>query len=191
MSEILIVNNAESGITEFTQPLEKLATDCGYTSLTVEYPQCIELNFDHFSGVILSGSPQGDDIVEHHAPYFKWLLNYDRPVLGICAGHHVTGYLYGSELLRSVEPESGDFQVDVVKNDPVLKGLPSNFRVKQMHNDSITLPGDFELLLTAETCKNQMMKHKSRSLYTCQFHPEFYNHDLIRNFIRLCKKENH
>jgi GMP synthase (glutamine-hydrolysing) len=90
--------------------------------------------------------------------------------------------------LRSVEPESGDLEVDVVKQDPIFDGIPATFTVKQMHNDSVTLPENFELLATSKTCKVQLMKHKQNPLYTCQFHPEFYNTRLIHNFLQLCGK---
>ncbi|WP_321376451.1 hypothetical protein [uncultured Draconibacterium sp.] len=186
MAEILVVNNAEPGIRQFAEPIEELISTAGSTPTFIEYTACVTTKLNKFDGIILSGSPQGDDIVEHHLPYFRWLKDFDKPVLGICAGHHVTGYLYGSELLRNEEPESGDFEVKIVKPDPLFHKLPQKFTVKQMHNDSITLPNDFELLVTSSTCKNQLMKHKNKPLYTCQFHPEFYNHQLIRNFIALC-----
>lgn len=186
MAKILIVNNAEPGITEFTNPIEKIVTESGFISVTIEYAGCLDFNFDTFNGVILTGSPQGDDIVEHHLPYFLWIKNFNKPVFGICAGHHITGYLYGSKILRSKEPESGDFLVNIVKNNPLFVGMPETFRVKQMHNDSITLPEDFELLATSRTCHNQLMKHRAKPFYTCQFHPEYYNHKLIKNFLSIC-----
>lgn len=186
MPEILIVNNAEPGIREFAEPIERIISSAGSTSTFIEYVACANTNLNAYDGIILTGSPQGDDIVEHHLPYFRWLKDFKKPVLGICAGHHVTGYLYGSELLRSKEPEAGDFEVEIVKTDPLFNHLPQKFTVRQMHNDSITLPDDFELMITSKTCKNQLMKHKEKPLYTCQFHPEFYNHQLIRNFIALC-----
>ena len=188
MAELLVVNNAEPGIREFAEPILQIISDAGSTPAFIEYAECPATNLSAFDGIILSGSPQGDDIVEHHAPYFQWIKYLEKPVLGICAGHHITGYLYGAKLLRSQEPESGDFEVKIVKTDPLFNELPQKFTVRQMHNDSITLPNDFELLLTSSTCKNQLMKHKNKPLYTCQFHPEFYNHRLIRNFIELCKK---
>lgn len=186
MSKILIVNNAEPGITEFATPIEKIISKMGSTSVFIEYANCLSFNFDGFDGAILTGSPQGDDIVEHHLPYFRWIQYFKKPLLGICAGHHIIGFLYGSEILRSKEPESGNFEVEIIKSDPLFNGLSNTFVAKQMHNDSITLPEKFELLATSETCKNQLMKHREKQLYTCQFHPEFYNHDLVRNFIKLC-----
>ena len=187
MAKILLVNNAEPGIIEFASPIEKIINETGYTSVFVEYADCLHMDFSGIDGAILTGSPQGDDIVEHHLPYFQWIKKFTKPVLGICAGHHVIGFMYGSTLLRSEEPESGDFEVEIIKQNPIFSGMESTIKVKQMHNDSITLPENFELLASSKTCYNQLMKHKKKPLYTCQFHPEFYNHDLIRNFIKLCK----
>lgn len=182
---ILIVNNAEEGIAEFTGPLEKIVSDAGFTSETIDYRDCLHFDFEKTEGILISGSPQGDDIVEHHLPYFQWLKTYKKPVFGICAGHHIAGYLYGSELLRGEEPESGDFFVEILEDDPLFSGLPQKITVKQMHNDSISLPPGFELLATSKTCHNQIMKHWNKPLYTCQFHPEFYNKKLIQNFLKI------
>jgi GMP synthase (glutamine-hydrolysing) len=186
---ILIVNNAEKGITEFTRPLEKIVLAMGFASETIEYRNCLDFDFEKTEGVLLSGSPQGDDIVEHHLPWFQWLKAYEKPVLGICAGHHVAGYLFGSELLRGEEPESGDFPIEILEDDSLFSGLPQKITVKQMHNDSISLPPGFELLATSKTCHNQIMKHWNKPLYTCQFHPEYYNQKLIQNFLKIVIKE--
>ncbi len=186
MSRILVVNNAEPGTTEFASPIEKIIEEEGSNSVFIEYADCLGFNFADVDGAILTGSPQGDDIVEHHLPYFLWIKDFKHPVLGICAGHHVTGFMYGSELIRRKEAESGDFEVNILKSDTIFNGMPNPFTVKQMHNDSVGLPRDFELLATSKACQNQLMKHKQKPLYTCQFHPEFYNHKLIRNFVKLC-----
>ncbi len=186
MAHILIVNNAERGIREFAEPIEKIIEGKGSTCVFIEYEDCLNADFKLYDGVVMTGSPQGDDIVEHHSPFFWWIKNCKVPVFGICAGHHITGYIYGAEILRSIESESGDFQVELLKEDPILKGISSTIKVRQMHNDSITLPKDFVLLGSSKNCKNQLMKHKQRPVYTAQFHPEYYNHDLIGNFISIC-----
>jgi GMP synthase (glutamine-hydrolysing) len=187
-TNILIVNSAEPGIRDFTEPLEKIVQEQGLNPATIEYKNCIGFDFSTVDGAILSGSRQGDDIIEHHLPYFKWIPNFRKPVLGICAGHHISGFMNGSKILRSEEPESGDFFVTLLRKDRLFDGLPERFKVKQMHNDSITLPENFELLASSETCNNQLMKHKTKPWYSCQFHPEFYNHELIKNFLKICIK---
>lgn len=186
MVKILIVNNAEPGITTFADSIKRIAINAGAVSIGIEYAECNDYPLNEFDGIILTGSPQGDDIIEHHAPYFQWIKECTKPVFGICAGHHITGYLFGSEILHSKEPESGDFEIEILMSDPIFDEMEKHIAVRQMHNDSVTLPSDFELLATSKTCKNQMMKHKYKPVYTCQFHPEFYNHRLIENFIGLC-----
>ena len=158
MKSILIINNAEPGIDEFVEPLQKIVKNAGLEYMVADYKESGKLIFNKFDGIILSGSPQGDDIVEHHSHFFQWLKTIEKPVFGICAGHHITGFLYGAELLRSKEPESDKLPVNVVKNDIVFDGLPKQIIVKQMHNDSVTLPDDFELLATSKKNKNQMIR---------------------------------
>lgn len=187
MAKILLVNNAEPGISEFADPIKKIVVESGSSFQFLEYKNALNFNFDEFDGAILTGSPQGDDIVEHHLPYFLWVKNFAKPIFGICAGHHIVGFIYGAKLLRSEEPESGDFELEIIKNDQLFNGLPKKFTVRQMHNDSITLPHDFQLLASSKTCKNQLMKHQNKTIYTSQFHPEFYNRKLLENFIKLCE----
>lgn len=186
MTQILIINNAEPGTTEFTAPLAKIVEEKGYLTNTIDYKDCQGTDFTKFDGVIMSGSPQGDDIIEHHAPYFEWIKNCEMPVFGICAGHHITGYLFGSEILHGEEPEAGDVEIEILKDDPLFKNVNEIFLARQMHNDSITLPVEFELLAASATCRVQLMKHKTKSIYTSQFHPEFNNPELLENFISLC-----
>ncbi|MEZ5105023.1 MAG: hypothetical protein R2757_11045 [Draconibacterium sp.] len=189
MLKILIINNAKPEILEFVKPIEKIITANGSTFITINYSETLEFNFEKVDGAVLTGSPQGDDIIEHHAPYFQWIKTFEKPILGICAGHHITGFLYGSEILRGKEPESGDYMINVLKPDPLFYRLEKMIIVKQMHNDSITLPETFDLLAKSSTCRNQLMKHKTKPIYTCQFHPEFYNHQLIFNFTDICRSE--
>ena len=107
MAQILIVNNAEPGIKDFAEPIVEIINQHGSQYHFIEYEKCLSYHFNGFDGIILTGSPQGNDIVEHHLPYFKWIKKIKLPVFGICAGHHIVGYLYGSEILRSVESGVG------------------------------------------------------------------------------------
>ena len=187
MARILIVNNAEPEIKEFANSIENIVIEFGGHPIVIEYKDCMNFDFGTIAGVILTGSPQGDDIIEHHQPYYQWVKTVEKPILGICAGHHIIGFMFGSEIIRGEEPESGDFVIEILKGDLIFNGFTTTFKVKQMHNDSISLPAEFELLATSPTCNNQLMKHSEKLIYTCQFHPEYYNHKIIGNFIKLCQ----
>ncbi|MGQ8336501.1 type 1 glutamine amidotransferase [Sunxiuqinia sp. A32] len=188
MLKILIINSAEPEIFEFAVNIEKLIPSHLATCQIINYREAIAVNVDSYDGIFISGSPQGDDIVEHHQPYFLWIKDSKKPILGICAGHHITGYLYGAEYLRSVEPESGDVLIEVLKDDPLFIDLPHSFLVRQMHNDSVPLPKGFIHLAQSKVCFNQAMKHAEKPLYTLQFHPEYLNPEIIHNFTSICIK---
>lgn len=184
----MVVNSAEKGITEFTSPIAAILGEAGVDARVVEYMEIPDFDGSHFSGVIVSGSPCGDDIVEHHRPWFRWVKTYDIPVLGFCAGHHVIGKMYGSELLRSVEVEIGDFYITLDRpDDPLFRGYDRRVLVRQAHKDSITLPPGFILLAHSDTCKVEAMKHPAKPIYTTQFHPEILNKNMILNFVKMCK----
>jgi GMP synthase (glutamine-hydrolysing) len=184
--KILLVNNAEKGIDEFVRRLQHILNTAAVAADTISYLDTATVDPDKYEGVILSGSPQGDDIVDHHMPYFQWLKRFHKPVLGICAGHHIIGKLYGADLLRSVEPEDGDFTVYIDASDPLFAGFGTRFVTRQMHNDSITLPQGFVLLAHAHLCRVQAMIHREKPLYSTQFHPEYLNHPIIFNFVAIC-----
>ncbi|MGE4585923.1 MAG: hypothetical protein AB7D05_01115 [Mangrovibacterium sp.] len=184
----LIVNCAEPGVREFARPLSEILDKGGFSSFIAAYRDCSVLNLSSYEGIVLSGSPRGDDIAEHHQPYFSWLLDYENPVLGICAGHHIAGCLYGASLLRGEEAELGATEIVLLEEDPLFQGFGRKLIVHQMHNDSISLPPEFMHLARSETCMNQAMRHKKKPLYSVQFHPEFCNPEILLNFARMCRE---
>ncbi len=185
---MLIVNNAEKGIRTYCEPIEKILLKEQTSFRTIDYSELPQINLTHYPGIILSGSPRGDDIVDHHLPFFRWILDWTNPIFGICAGHHIVGKLFGAELIRNAEKEQGEIQIKIVQRDAIFEGLLEVFVGHGNHNDSISLSVAFDLLATSDSCRNQMVKHKLRHLYTTQFHPEVTTPRLIVNFIKLCKK---
>jgi GMP synthase (glutamine-hydrolysing) len=153
----------------------------------IEYEKTPTADMSPYDGIIMSGSPRGNDIVDRHLPYFQWIKTCKTPVFGICAGHHITGKLYGAQLLRSIEKEIGNNFLFIRQKDPIFNGCPGKLLVRQNHHDSITLPGDFILLAHSQGCRVSMMKHPAKPLYTTQFHPEILNKNLILNFIDIVK----
>jgi len=183
----LIINSAEKGIDEFCKPIEKILREAQGSCATIEYEETQTTDIASYQGIILSGSPRGDDIADHHQPYFQWVKTCNRPVFGMCAGHHIVGRLYGAQLLRSVEKEVGDFFVVIDHRDAVFNGMPDRFMARQNHHDSITLPEEFILLAHSDVCKVEAVKHRTRPIYTTQFHPEIHNPEMILNFVKIAR----
>jgi len=193
--KILIVNNAEPSNNDFVSPIENILhapsvdilLEASVETETISYSNLVGQDLSPYSGVILSASPGGDDIVENHLRFYEWIKSYDKPILGICSGHQIIGRLYGSELIRETQQEIGDLEVYITKDDPIFDGLNKRFTVRQAHNDSITLPTDFALLASSDKCEVQVMKHKSKPIYTTQFHVEALNPEIILNYLDIVK----
>lgn len=185
--KVLIINNAEKNVTDYTDPLESILNGIKCDWVTLEYNDRIHEKYTNYDAVILSASPFGDDIVDHHQSYYQWILHYTEPVLGICAGHHIIGRLFGADLIRNQEAEAGECFVIADKADYLFNGLEKRFIVKQNHKDSISLPENFLLLAHSASCKVQIMKHMMRPIYSTQFHAELSNRLLIENFISIVK----
>jgi GMP synthase (glutamine-hydrolysing) len=187
MVNVLVINNAEMGITEFIEPFYEISEQAGVHMNTFEYKEISKINLSQYDGAILSGSPRGDDIVDHHLPFFKWIESYQKPILGICAGHHIIGKIFGSTLIRTIETEIGDHTVYIDKEDSIFEACSNPMIVRQEHHDSITLPEDFEKLAHSDMCQVQVIKHKTKPIYSTQFHPEILNKRLVLNFIEVIK----
>jgi len=89
--------------------------------------------------------------------------------LGICTGHILIGNFFGAKI------SSFDFSIQAFRDekiqiescDNIFYGVKRHIMTKQMHVDSVTLPKSFNLLGSSKICKNQIMKHKSKPIYTC------------------------
>lgn len=178
----LLINSAPY-TREFVDPIMKVLNEADISVNLIDYHN-IPSNLNLFDGVIISASPKGDDIVETHIPYYQWIKNFQRPILGICHGHQFIGVMYGAKLIRDEQSEEGEFLIDIKENNPLFKGYCKSFMVEQHHNNSITLPKNFTLLASSKNCKVQAMVHKEKPIYTTQFHAE-KNPDIILNFIKI------
>jgi GMP synthase (glutamine-hydrolysing) len=182
--KILIVNSAPQ-TEEFVAPITRILAGAGLQSDTVSYDN-IPTDQESYSGVIISASPQGDDIVEDHTPYFQWIKQTDKPVLGICHGHQVIGVMHGADLIRDTQSENEDMTIIIKEDHPLFAGYNKSMRVASYHNDAITLPEGFRLMASSERCRVQAMAHRTKRLYTVQFHAE-KNPEIILNFAEIVK----
>jgi len=141
----------------------------------------------------------------------------DIPILAACGGHQFLGFAFNKNLrrvkglrdepmrrLRPGEPdvnpsyhpgyftEIGCHHVQIVKRDPLFRGLPRDIIVPEAHYCEVKrLPDEFVLLATNENCEIQAMRHRTRPLYGTQFHaeqwqePYLHGKQIIANFFAL------
>lgn len=146
-----------------------------------------------FDAVVVSGVPRhyAFETIEPVRESLAWLHEINVPVVGICLGHQAIGTLFGAELIRDTEAELGERIASVVQADPIFDGLPAQFPIEALHRASITVPEDFRLLASTAECRNQMMRHVDRPIYSMQFHPELseMGRKLLANFVRIAAAE--
>jgi len=122
------------------------------------------------------------------------LKKVDIPILGICAGHQYMARFFGGKVKPSEIPEFGKVELTLLKKDMIFKGVSIKSIAWASHNDEVEkIPESFDILASSKDCKIQAMKHKEKSLYGLQFHPEVehteYGELIFKNFIEICEKE--
>ncbi len=188
MSErLLIINSAEPDDFRFTDPLQQILSVCKISEELHHWTEFKDIEqIDEYDGVIISASPRGDnDNFDERLSAFHWLKNYKKPVFGICAGHQLTAVIFGSRLIKDVEAEEGKVKVRILKEDPIFLGMKEEIEAEQHHNDSVSMPADFDLLASSEKCTVQAIKHSSRPIYAVQWHAEQSNPEMVLNFVRI------
>jgi GMP synthase (glutamine-hydrolysing) len=151
-------------------------------------------------GVILSGGPSS--VLDRNSPIlaeinFKFLIENEIPILGICYGLQLLVYLNGGKIHKSNVREYGNTKIKIIKSKSrLLKGTGKKFTVWMSHGDSIDkLPQGFEP--TSRSTNNILSSFESndRKLFGLQFHPEVmhteYGKMILCNFIfDICKIKN-
>ena len=123
----------------------------------------------------------------------EYLEKADFPILGICVGHQFMALHLGGQAGPAKTPEFGKTEIEIIRDSPILKGLPKKFIAWESHNDEIkVLPKEFEIFASSKNCEIQAIQHKNKPFFGLQFHPEVedteHGYDIFKNFIEICKK---
>ncbi|NQT25756.1 glutamine-hydrolyzing GMP synthase [candidate division KSB1 bacterium] len=143
-------------------------------------------------GLILSGGPSS--VYAEDAPIpDKRIFDLNIPVLGICYGLQLIGFLLDGEVDRAARREFGHARLTVDDFQDLFKDLPDEFDVWMSHGDHLTaLPSGFERLGHTENAEIASIANRSRKIYGLQFHPEVVHTPLgakiLDNFIKgICQ----
>ncbi|MFB3766458.1 MAG: GMP synthase subunit A [Methanotrichaceae archaeon] len=179
---VLVVNNYG----QFNHLIRRSIRDKVETDLVSNQTPPEKIQAD---GLILGGGP-----TLHRAGRCEdYLKDLDIPILGICLGMQVMGTTFGGKVAQGSIGGYAEVDVEVVKENDILKGIPSRFKTWASHADQVVeMPAEFEVLARSNVCEIEAMKHMTRPLYGVQWHPEVvhteHGQDLLDNFIALCKR---
>ncbi len=141
-------------------------------------------------GIILSGGPAS--VYEEKAPRCDaGLFRLGIPVLGICYGMQLMGYVLGGEVTRSRNREYGKAKLVLGGRGSLFRGLGgkgSRLAVWMSHGDQVAaLPPGFESVAHSWNTPVAAMEDRRRRLYGLQFHPEVVHTpkgtEILRNFL--------
>ncbi len=115
-------------------------------------------------------------ILERLRPLVAYVLESQKPVLGVCFGHQLIAEMQGGKVISDPEQKKvGSFEVGLTTDgasDHIFSTLPKTFFAQYGHKDSVTvLPKGAVLLASSPMCRFSALKYGT-SVYTVQFHPE-------------------
>ena len=142
-------------------------------------------------GIILSGGPSS--VSDPGAPTVpREVFELGKPVLGLCYGLQLLAHLLGGKVERSQNREYGPAEFQVLKPNPLFKGVKRRSKVWMSHGDTVKkLPPGFILTGSTRSVKAAAFFHPQKKLYGVQFHPEVMHTEegkkILANFLSICR----
>lgn len=142
-------------------------------------------------GIIFTGGPSV--VTEDDAPIVdKEIFNIGIPILGICYGCQLMGYLLGGQVGKAEQKEYGKAELNVNNKNILFHGINEDIVCWMSHTYYITSrPDNFEAIASTKTCHNAAICNNEKKLYGVQFHPEVVHTEcgntIINNFLyKIC-----
>ena len=166
---------------EFVKPIKDILKKNNIKNFVKNYKKITKKDLTKISKVIICGTSLKDNEFIKYFDKFRWILNFNQPILGICGGVEIIGLIFGGKLKRKTE--IGYYKENFEKDFLSLKG---SREVYHLHNYYI----DFKKLKEFDVfSKNnkipQAVKHKEKPILGVLFHPEVRHKDLIKKFAFL------
>lgn len=114
------------------------------------------------------------------------------PILGICLGHQILAYIFGSKIIRAKKLMHGKTSLITHDSKTIFTGIPQRFQAMRYHSlvvDRNSLPEELEISAEADDGTIMGLRHKQKTIEGIQFHPESILTDLgsklIDNWLKL------
>jgi GMP synthase (glutamine-hydrolysing) len=155
--------------------LEVLLQEQGISYDTIDLSQSEALpdSPNGYQAVAVLGGPDSANdetsTMQAERAFVKQVLDQGLPYLGICLGLQVMVKVAGGEVVKSPYKEVGfhdheqqPFEVimktHVGDHDPLFQDMGENFRVFQLHGETVKLTPDMDQLAIGRLVKNQVVK---------------------------------
>ncbi len=158
-----------------------LLIDCGVKNNIIRYllrfdttvirvPWDYDYSTEEYDGLFISNGPGDPEYCTTTIDNLKRSLQQDIPIFGICLGNQLVALATGASTYKLKFGHRSH-------NQPVIElGTNKAYLTSQNHGfavDSKSIPNDWEIYFqNLNDGSNEGIKHKSKPIFTTQFHPE-------------------
>ncbi|RJQ28094.1 hypothetical protein C4577_00065 [Candidatus Parcubacteria bacterium] len=181
--KILLIDNGSKHISKLKDLLKTYLVST-IPCNQVKIQDAIESNVIIFSGGSTNSVVGNDNLYKNEINIIK---NINKPMLGICLGLELMTYAFGAKLEKLEAKKQEISQIKIIKKDKIVQGI-ENIYAYESHKWVVKkLPQDF-IGIAKSNDGYEIIKHKNKYLYGCQFHPEIINkktngHLILNNFL--------
>ncbi len=157
---------------EFVRPIKAIV---GVEGVVKHYKELCESDINKAQKVIICGTGLADDGYLEDIKEFSWLRDFQKPVLGICAGMQIIGLVFGGKKMRGTEIGYTSEYIDIL-------GVNGVQEVYKMHNNYVDFFGTGFLICSDGAIPQAVSRGR---IYGVLFHPEVRQCEIISNFLAL------
>ena len=177
---------------QYTQLIARRIRELGvYSEVYAHDGSAEHINRQRPAGYVLSGGPSG--VYEAGAPQLPpFMLEVDRPILGICYGMQLLTAATGGTVAAASEREYGPATISHKPFSPLFDGLDAELQVWMSHGDRIeSLASGYSPLAESDNSPFAAIGDLERNRYGVQFHPEVQHSPggqaILSNFLfKIC-----
>jgi GMP synthase-like glutamine amidotransferase len=174
--KLLLVNNYANSARERALRLRSSFEKNGSTGTIVSWDSLASRAWKDFDGVVLSGSY---DMLSEPGVQVKFSREVELartsgvPLLGVCFGHQILGFAFGSPVIKAPRPSLGYREAQVLRKEPLFDDLGPRVSVYESHYEVVSsLPKEFVQSARSRGSEICAMQHSRLPLFGVQFHPE-------------------
>lgn len=194
---ILIIDNGS----QYTHLIKRNCRDLGHDSETINGRENWEkaeaaISAGGAERIILSGGPSSvyTDPENLSKTIARKALagELKLPLLGICYGHQAIAYAAGAKVAKGLSAEYGITDIEIDDEDLMFAGVPKKLKAWVSHFDEVkALPKGFSGLAHSGQCAIEAMRHRTKSIFGVQFHPEVWHTEhgerMLKNFLEVSR----